>query len=231
MKGNKLPLSVVAYGVAETALNEMQGGDYDKAAEGLFKALAIEPKNHEWWTQLGDCYYALNFYDRAENCFRKALALVPEYLPPMLGLAETLSITRRQEEAWEILQEARALTTSPDIENATGNCLFQMNRYGRALRCYEKAVKMDPDNGTSWVNMAVCLRQMGRFYEAMRACQNSIEAKQHDWTAVLGLATEHLLRANWTEGWDLYEVRLLNPAGIYKRYAGIAAWDGASHAA
>lgn len=226
LNGVHVPLLLAAAAITDAAKDAFQQGEYEQAAAGFQKALAIEPKDEQLWTHLADCWYAITDYHRAENCYRHAIKLKADFLPAMLGLSETLSITRRPDEAFTILQEATLLGRNADIENAFGNCLFQMNKYSSALKHYRKAVDLEPDEGTGYTNMAVCLRQMGRTEEALAVCERAIQTKNHDWAAVLGLATEYLLRGQWEDGWDLYEVRILNPSGIYKRYMGVPPWDG-----
>ena len=42
-----------------------------------------------------------------------------------------------------------------------------MKRYDQAIRCYDKAIELDPEHAGSWNNKGICHRKKGQLEEAL----------------------------------------------------------------
>lgn len=76
-KGLSLYEEDEVFTVIGNAFNELE--KYDSSLFYHDRALDINPKNHEAWTNKGITYRLLTEYDLAEECYRNALALKPDY--------------------------------------------------------------------------------------------------------------------------------------------------------
>jgi tetratricopeptide (TPR) repeat protein len=63
-----------------------QLGDYEKAAASFEKYLQGYPESYEGHTRKGNCYMAKGWLSVAENCYRRALSIKPEYDPARLAI-------------------------------------------------------------------------------------------------------------------------------------------------
>jgi hypothetical protein len=50
-----------------------------------------------------------------------------------------------------------------------GDGFYKNNSYDLALRCYDKAIEIDPENADVWYNKAVVLKELGRDTDAEKA--------------------------------------------------------------
>ena len=55
-----------------------RGRNYAQSEEALSKAVALEPDNPSYWTNLGNCHFESGDKKAALACWRRALALRPE---------------------------------------------------------------------------------------------------------------------------------------------------------
>jgi len=53
--------------------------------------------------------------------------------------------------------------------------LLQEGRGGQGIKCFNKALKIDPRNINVWNNKGVCLLSMGRYQDAIECFEKAIE--------------------------------------------------------
>jgi len=94
------------------------------------KAVALDPASSEAWTEVG--YTKWNDWDwaRAEETFRKAIALSPNNAEAHEGLGELLDATGRLEEGWKEFEVAQEL--DPHF-NHLSDPLYRRGDYDRAI--------------------------------------------------------------------------------------------------
>lgn len=94
------------------ALVLMKLKEYLDATESLQAVLNISPDLAKVHAAMGECFYRRKLYGRAENCYRKALALRNDYYDAHLGLAFVMKEMRRDAEYEKQLVEC--LRMRPD---------------------------------------------------------------------------------------------------------------------
>lgn len=65
---------------------------------------------------------------------------------------------------------AQATSTTPEAD-----ALFTAQKWNEAARAYEALTKTDPNNGRVWYRLGYSLHSMGKYQEAARAFQRSVE--------------------------------------------------------
>ena len=115
-------------------------GEHGLAQSEYDKAMRETPKNADLLNDLGYSYYSQGDWKKAEDCYRKAIAIHedPRYLNN-LGLA--LGQQSRYREALESFRKAT------DEARANGNLGFIFLTQGRiehARRAYQQALELDP---------------------------------------------------------------------------------------
>ncbi len=153
------------YGVATTRES------FGKAQESIEKALQLDNELAEVHTALG---YKQAFYDwnwtAAEQSFKRALELNPNYATARQWYAEYLSELKRFDEAHEQFALAMQIDpTSPIIINSKAHSYFNERKYDQSISQLQKCLELDPNFGYSYSNMAFAFEEKGMFDEALAA--------------------------------------------------------------
>jgi tetratricopeptide (TPR) repeat protein len=195
----------------------------------------------------GKVYLQQKDYDNAIEQLKIAIKNSPNAWEPHMWLGRTYAETDRLEEASENLH--RALELAPDekavseCENAIayymqhfrneGNEKMEAAQYEAALDDYEKALVIDPDNGTVWVNLGAAYQNLGDYDQAIDAYERAreldpenedivgylldaynydkIEAIDPNYPDLLfNLGNMHYLSEHWRKAIDYFERHLQN---------------------
>lgn len=109
---------------------------------------------------------------------REKISEVPhsdlEKPPPLLK--EKLDEINRRLELFEILR----LPLKADDYINRGYDFFYKNKFEKALRNYEEAIKIEPDNFNAWVGKGLALDKLSRFKEELKASEKCIELKPNE---------------------------------------------------
>ncbi|MGD9950541.1 MAG: YcaO-like family protein [Desulfobulbus sp.] len=146
--------------------------------------------------------YALPFYrgrhlyehglaEAALECFQEALQLEPnnEDLPYLYSYSGCcLRDLARYEEAIVVLAQGLAGDEDrPDIYNTMGVCHFKLDQFVEAVRCFQRAVELNPASAIDFANLALNLERLG---ESKQAIANYEIALSQD--PNIGFAVERL---------------------------------------
>jgi len=55
----------------------------------------------------------------------------------------------------------------------------KMGRYEEAIKCYDKAIQINPDDAGGWYGKGLALKQMGRYDEAVNCYDKAIQITPH----------------------------------------------------
>ena len=134
-------------GVVRTSLRVAEFSRARAEAADLLKTRADDV---EIVALYGDALWATGLFAEAEDVFRDALALNPEYGRARHGLARALAARNRLDEA---LNEARAaLKTSPndaEIHHTTGDVLERLRRFDEASEALTQYLNLLPNRDRS----------------------------------------------------------------------------------
>ena len=56
-----------------------------------------------------------------------------------------------------------------------GDIFYDQGRYGNAIKCYNKALELDPENVDAWVGKGYALNMLGRYLEALECFNKALE--------------------------------------------------------
>jgi len=116
-------------------------------------------------------------------------------LATMQSVKSDLAIARKSgnhKQAFELVE--RLIESEPDSLNAKvirANILLDQKSYVEAIFHYETILKEDPNNETALFNLALALKNMGRFPESIAYYQKLLPLKTND-EIYLNLADTHL---------------------------------------
>jgi len=148
-----------------------------KAKAAAMKAVEIDDGLAEGWASLGAVRWWFDWdWAGAEEAYRRAIALNPNYATAHDGYGMMLSARGRAEEAVEQIRKAADLDPlSLIIAVHAGWPHYFARNYDTAIRCFRKALELDerfiPADG--WLGMA--LGQQGRYAEALDAFSRALE--------------------------------------------------------
>jgi tetratricopeptide (TPR) repeat protein len=138
--------------IPETALREyreavkdLERHDAESAARRLQHAVTLAPQFADAWNELGTLAYQAQQYERAEKCFRAALAQDPRAYEPLVNLGGVLIDTHKLDEALMYNQDAVLLRPDDALANSQlGLAYFATGNFDLAVKYLEIARGIDP---------------------------------------------------------------------------------------
>ena len=143
---------------------------FARAHAAAARALELDPDLAEGYTSLA-C--ALQYFDwdwpRADEAFRRAIALRPGYATARQWYADFLVGLARFEEAFVEARRANELDPlSPAVGTALGDAFYYARRYEEAIDRYRRILDLDADYRWARMNIGRSLQELGRHDEALR---------------------------------------------------------------
>ncbi len=149
---------------------------YPKAKEAVGKALALDPQLAEAHTSLGLVKFQYDWdWKAAEEEFRKAIGINPNYALAHHYFADYLKAMGRFDEALAEIQTAQELDPlSLAINTGVGHVLYLSGQYDRAIQQYRRAVELDPTFMTTHVWFGRPYLEKGMFLEAISELETAV---------------------------------------------------------
>jgi|TARA_B110000037_G_scaffold165277_1_gene186944 tetratricopeptide (TPR) repeat protein/thiol-disulfide isomerase/thioredoxin len=160
----------------------------------------------------------------AEQLYREALRLEPEFGQALTGLGALFLMQKRVEEAESLFE--KALSIDPNHATALINLAMIDQSRGqkdRALARLRKVVTKNPDYAEAHLNLGSLLASMKKFDEAISHLSKAIEHNPKRAIAHLNLASIYMEKQEWEKAAKRYRiVQQLSPEMPYS-YLGLAA--------
>ncbi|MBE2249449.1 MAG: tetratricopeptide repeat protein [Myxococcus sp.] len=127
----------------------MLTGDLDKAEQVALELLEKNPKQWEAHFALGNLYAAVPLAEKAEQAYRKAIALAPENFRPLVNLATLFvegAVAAQHAEAVTLLEKAAALAPANEWRIPYNQALAwtRLGKRDRALELVRGLMKKAP---------------------------------------------------------------------------------------
>jgi predicted CXXCH cytochrome family protein len=181
--------------------------DYEKAME---YSLDFSYAGHN----LGLLYERQNEPARAEEAYRRAIAVDDLWVPPKANLALLLARQGKTEEAEKLLREA--LSTNPDeaqVAYALGLLLAETGKMDEAATLLARGAAGMPSNARAAWNAGLALSRAGRDAEAEAMLRRAVGLEPSDYDFVFALADFLLRRGRLSEAGVLADrMSALDPA-------------------
>jgi stress-induced-phosphoprotein 1 len=149
--------------------------DYDKCIELSEKAVEVGREHRADYkliakalARIGNCHFQKKQYQESIKFFQKSLSEHRE-----------TTIVRKCAEAEKIIKEQERLAyidpVKSEEERQKGNELFTQGKYPDAIKCYEEAIKRNPDEAKTYCNRAACYIKLGEFNLAEKDCDETLK--------------------------------------------------------
>jgi len=160
-------LGLVSYGVGDLA-----------SAEALVRH-AISLRNAApFHFSLGNVMMSAGRLDAAADCYRRAIAIEPDYVQALNNLGVVLLKNGKFDEALPYIEKAIELNPLyADAHNNLGMIMKEKGRPAEAASCFERAIKLKPDYAEAHNNLGIALRMLDRIDEAIEQYEKTIDLK------------------------------------------------------
>ena len=158
-------LGVIAY----------QVGRHDIAVDLIRQAIARDPGNPAFFTNLGNTLRDQGKLDEAVAAFRDAIRVDPSFAAAYCNLGTAFSAQGKLEEADAVHRQA--IRIHPNFVEAhfnLGNALRGQGKLEEAVAACREAIRIRPDAAMAHCNLGAALCDQGKFDEAVAACREAI---------------------------------------------------------
>lgn len=164
----------------------MLNNDWNKRLEVCQKIASAYPDAARAQLDLGFTYGAGNQFDKAIQCYQKAVELNPKWVGGYTALVNAYIFTepkdfKKAEE--NALKAVELAPKSPGAEIALGDCYRAQNNLEKAREAYGKAIELDPNASEGYYKKGHANSFLGNYDEAR---QNYTEAMKHDESRMAG---------------------------------------------
>jgi len=171
-----------------------------KAKAAALKAVELDENSAEAHTALG---FQKLCYDgdpsSAENEFKRAIALNPNYATAHHGYAVLLLGWRDAEGMDQIQQALRLDPVSPNINGVFGNYLMETRQFEKAIEQFRKTVELDPQQYNSRTRLGFAYAVVHRYTEAEIEFKKAEEISPNSVTSLAALAYIYGLEGKKTQ--------------------------------
>ena len=197
----------------------LRAGQADVAVERARRALEFDRRNPLYMNSLGVAYGEQLDFGAAEEQFRRALKVKPNYAEAVFNLGKVLHKQRRSREALQTMERAYALNA--DCPGLPANLAQLYLLHGQPEQARRVIAAMRGGIPRALAPLyAQCITQLEGFESALAWLRNEMRARP-DWQALQFTLSGLLLAcAHWREGWIAYGARPGLPADRRGYYAG-----------
>jgi len=154
------------------------GGQFDRAAELIGKAIGAAPQNAEYHCDLADLLQKQGQFDQAIAGYQRALAIQRDYVDAHNNLG--LAWQGKGEFDQAIVSFQRALALKPDLVEAhinLGNAYKAVGQRDLAVASYQRALSRRPDSAEAQCNLGAVYKDQGELDQAIACYQRAMAAK------------------------------------------------------
>lgn len=147
---------------------EYQSGHPEAAIHMIRTAIAMDPEQQAFYSNLGNALMAGDRLEEAVLCYQQAIGLDPDAAEAHFNLGNALFSLKGYHEAVACYQKALALTPCfPQARCNLGNALMAQGDVEGAAECYQKAISLKPDYTDAYLNLGRVYKEQGKWTNAL----------------------------------------------------------------
>lgn len=197
----------------------MQGREFGLASHLLIEVLRRDPGNELSIRQLGECYFQLKDWEKAEKILKVAADMSPTTYA-LMKYAEVMYVRGKNHEALEVFCEL-LLDIGEDTEllfkvyKFIGNIYVRLGDLDSAEENYNKAFTLNPRSDVLLVNYGTLEIQRGQVQQALERYRQAVDINDQNEKAWVGLALIHREYGDFELGWgNLHKALDLDPENV-----------------
>ncbi|MBU1108289.1 MAG: tetratricopeptide repeat protein [Candidatus Riflebacteria bacterium] len=151
----------------ESALDNFEQGQYDKALQQIDKAIKNSPNNPDFYSTKGVFLHRMNDVAHAIDAYQEAIRVAPDHTFSHYNLGLIYMKLNKVVQAiqeWEAVIHARPRDTDAIFNIAVA--LSHLGKSKQAVPFYEKVIELDPGHVQAHQNLGVIFRDEGDFIKA-----------------------------------------------------------------
>ena len=153
----------------------MEEEDFSTAETELRKALAADPDNAGYLTNLGKAVLKSNRIDDAIKLFEQAIAIDTDSKEARIGLANALHEKNDPDASIAYFEDAvRRAPDAPGPLSHLGSALIDAKRYQEAVATLLKALELQINFAPAHTNLGTAFQEMGMLNEAIECHKTSL---------------------------------------------------------
>ncbi len=187
----------------------------EEAAECWYQAFNIDPN---WATAdehvtLGNSLVEFGKFDRAMECYARAIRLNPKLATAYHNLGEMLVGQKRWDEAIANYRQAIAIDpNSFESYHSLGKTWAERGELDRAIACYNKSLELNPNYARAYVGLGNVFAQKRDFDAAIKCYRQTLEINDNSYWAYNCLGDALAQKQLWQEAISCYRKAIeINP--------------------
>ncbi|MEG4440825.1 tetratricopeptide repeat protein [Microcoleus sp. AT9_B5] len=187
----------------------------EEAADCWYQAFNIEPNwaTAEEHVTLGNSLVELGKFDRAMECYSRAIGLNPQLATAYHNLGEMLVGEKRWDEAIANYRQAIAINpNSFESYHSLGKTWAERGESDRAIACYRKSLELNPNYARAYLGLGNVLVQKRELDEAIKCYRQALEINDNSYWAYNYLGDAFAHKKVWSEAINCYRKAIeINP--------------------
>ena len=190
-----------------------------RATEQYVKITELDPEDAESWMMLGRLHkIAQNSVD-SKQAYEKALALDPENVDALSGLALVLADVGDTARAAEILKKVAEKSPNLRTLTALAQAYEQMRDFGMASETLRKALELQPENLDIKRDFANSLVMAEKADEALKVYEELVKEDAKDGLSYLRLSQIYRQKGQYEKAWEASnQAKKIDPKNLEVRY-------------
>ena len=203
--------------------------EYEKAEDNLNKCLKLNNHFKPAIDLLSTVLLESEKWEEAERLLKKMVSPNEMECHNLVNLAIAQMRQNKLIEALESAKKGKVISRPDQISSVhvnLGTIYQELGRFGKAKYHYKKALSINSCNTNTFINLGVLEIQQRNFLKAEIMLRKALQIDPTNIKAKVNLAGTLLIQNKVSEGWDLYEARLINSEHIMEEPKGIMKWNG-----
>ncbi len=190
-----------------------------RATEQYVKITELDPADADSWMMLGRLHkIAQNSVD-SKQAYEKALALDPENVDALSGLALVLADVGDTARAAEILKKVAEKSPNLRTLTALAQAYEQMRDFGMASETLRKALELQPENLDIKRDFANSLVMAEKADEALKVYEQLVKEDAKDGLSLLRLSQIYRQKGQFDKAWEASnQAKTIDPKNLEVRY-------------
>ncbi|MDT4290350.1 tetratricopeptide repeat protein [Methylomonas sp. MO1] len=168
-------------GLAPATISASEQANYAAASRDYLTSLDWNADDPAAQVNRGNFHTARKEFESAEQAYREALQIDPDFVMAYINLADLFRLIHRDNEGLSLLQQGLSrLPDAADLHHSLGLLQVRLKNTEEALKSLERAVKLAPNQPRFSYVYAMALSSVGKGRDARDVVRSALTATPHD---------------------------------------------------